>query len=204
MPRQRPIPWRKLGDSYSWQLYSPKTRALLIWNRLRLKHNLGFKSLFPGQPQFIETSDFEWLVVWERALLSEEPLWSVIEKLHSFSSSFAEKGRKDHIERSKCELETFSLLTQKLVYDTELKPHLGFITQTVKGSYVSSCLLCRVTHPTHANSESSTSCSEPEPCRSDCSLCVTADTASSGSPSHSVEPDTISGIRHFAAINHEC
>ena len=184
MPRRQPPIWKRLGTQFSWNLYSPTKRAIFLWNRLRYKHGLGLRDLYPGQPAYIESEDLSWSVGWEVSFVCERPIVTIIEELLTFSETFKQEGREDWRDRAQCELETFKFTLKRVFGDSALRGHLRFLATTAPQQHVPNCQLCGV--PVSLISAPSSS-SEPDSCPSDCSLCnSTAD--SMPDSSHSIAP----------------
>ena len=161
--------WKVIGNTYSWELWSPTTRIQILTSKLRYKHKLSARS-YPGREYIVESSEFDYrLTEWERALIKEQPLWNVLNKLHKFIRWLKETRKGDWLAREKAELETFHGVLRRLAGETELIAHLHFTENIPAESYVSGCKLCKF--PSCPNSPTSSTSSGPESCPSDCSLC---------------------------------
>ncbi len=97
--------------------------------KLRSKHNLPLTDLTPECLSAVESSDIAWLSSWEQAVVREEPLWCILEKLGAFVSFV--RNKKRILVRIQFEYETLRVVVDKISKDPELKGHLQFVTSAI-------------------------------------------------------------------------
>jgi hypothetical protein len=91
-----------------------------VYNKLRVKFDLGLRRIFPGWDSCIYSEDISWLVGWERALLSGEPSAQVLSKLKRRAGQLKHCSVPKGDLKASCEFETVDFLVFLIRGDSQL------------------------------------------------------------------------------------